>query len=245
MSHSLQIAVVDDLLCDRERISARIAAYAEDHHQSWQVTCFSSGEEFLSTLPERRYAIVFLDILMTGINGIETARRLRKEDPDAMIVFVTTEADYAVDGYEVEAAGFLLKEDSRRKNRFDQLMQRLTRHIFQDVLLELPRGGASLQISAGDILYAEVLDHAMHLHTKSDVYILRMTMDELKPALPQDGRFFECHRGIVVNLDTVVALGGQVIRIENGDTLPVSRRKRSELEHAYAARSISRVRGTL
>lgn len=69
-------------------------------------------------------------------------------------------------------------------------------------------------------------------------------MEEFKPLLPQDGRFFECHRGIVINLDTVTSLGGQVVTMENGDTLPVSRR-RTELERAYAVRSIARVRREL
>ena len=72
-----------------------------------------------------------------------------------------------------------------------------------------------------------------------------MTVEELKPMLPKDGRFYECHRGIVINLDAVDTLEAQVVVMENGGRLPVSRRRRSSLEQAYAERSIARVRSEL
>lgn len=97
----------------------------------------------------------------------------------------------------------------------------------------------------GQILYIEILNHNMLLHARDGTHVLRMTMGEIKALLPEDGRFFECYRGILINLDTVSDLGNQVITMENGDTLPVSRRKKLELDQAYAARNIARVRRTM
>lgn len=216
--------------------------YAAKRGLSWQVALFSSGEDLLRDLEPGRYAVVFLDILMGGIDGMETARRLRAVDREALLVFVTTEADYAVEGYEVEAAGFLIKEEAQQKRRFARLMERLERRIQQDEMLDLSANTIAIKVPAGEVLYAEVMDHDMKLQFRDGARVLRMTMEELKPLLPQDGRFFECHRGIVINLDAVASLGGQVVAMENGDTLPVSRRHRTELERAYAARSIARVR---
>lgn len=145
---------------------------------------------------------------MDGIDGLETARRLRALGSEALLVFVTTEAGYALEGYEVEAAGFLVK-------------------------------------GADEVLYAEVLNYRMRLLTRAGEFLLRMTVEELKPMLPKDGRFYECHRGIVINLDAVGTLEAQVVVMENGDRLPVSRRRRPSLEQAYAERSIARVRSEL
>ena len=143
----------------------------------------------------------------------------------------------------MEAAGFLLKEES--ESRFQRLMERLERRLRRDAVLDFSSAGSPLRLPAGEMLYAEVLDHDMALHTRDGVHVLRMSMEQLKPLLPQDGRFFECHRGIVLNLDAVAALSAQVVTIENGDTLPVSRRRRSELERSYAERCFARVRREL
>lgn len=243
MRNTVNIAVVDDLARDRETVRAKVLGYAACRGLPWQVTVFSGGEELLADLTPGRYEVVFLDILMGGLDGIETARRLRQVDRDALLVFVTTEADYAVEGYEVEAAGFLLKEES--ESRFQRLMERLERRLRRDAVLDFSSAGSPLRLPAGEMLYAEVLDHDMALHTRDGVHVLRMSMEQLKPLLPQDGRFFECHRGIVLNLDAVAALSAQVVTIENGDTLPVSRRRRSELERSYAERCFARVRREL
>lgn len=237
--------MVDDLPRDQERVRAMLRDYAASRGLSWQISLFSSGEAFLEDAAPGRYAMVFLDILMEGIDGIETARRLRAVDRDIMVVFVTTEADFAVEGYEVEAAGFLVKEETWQGGRFRRLMERLELRLQSDVELDFSPAGSALRLPAGELLYAEVLDHELRIYTRRGVRTLRMSMEEFKPLLPRDGRFFECHRGIVLNLDAVALLGGQVVTMENGDTLPVSRRRRAELERAYAARNFARVRGEL
>lgn len=244
MNHIVEIAVVDDLARDRERITDHLLSYARERELSWQITGFASGEDFLAGLTPGRFSIVFMDIVMSGINGMETARRLRAVDRAALLVFVTTEVDYALDGYEVEAAGFLVKEETLAKRRFQRLMERLEQRLRPDDVLELADGEVCL--AAGDVYCAEVRDHDMVLHVQNGRDLaLRMTMEELKHMLPQDGRFFECHRGVVVNLDAVDFLDGQVITMADGKVLPVSRRRRAELERAYAARSITRLRRDL
>lgn len=245
MHSNIQIAVVDDMPADRERMMRVLADYAAAHGVEWQTACFSSGEELLSALTPGRFSIVFLDVMMGGISGMETARRLRAADRNALVVFVTTEADFAVEGYDVDAAGFLVKGDPRQPERFERLMERLKKRLQADAVVELAGGGHPLLVPAGDILFAEVLGHDMQLHTTGGVHTLRMTIEQLKPLLPQDGRFFECHRGIVVNLDAVKAPDGQNLSMKSGETVPVSRRKRTDLEHAYASRCFARMRDSL
>ena len=136
MQNIVNIAVVDDFPPDRERLSAGLRLYAAERHLPWQVFCFSGGADLLSTDPGR-YAMVFLDIVMEGLDGLETARRLRAGGWDGLLVFVTTEADYAVDGYEVEAAGFLVKDSVQQKSRFTRLLERLERRLDTDPILDL------------------------------------------------------------------------------------------------------------
>ena len=245
VAHIIEIAVVDDQAYDREQISALLREYAASRRHAWQVRCFASDQAFLDTLTPGRYGMVFLDILMDGMDGMETARRFRATDPNTLLVLITTEASYAVEGYEVEAAGFLVKKSGTLKQHFDALMARLEQKIQEDIVLELPGSLAGIPVPASALLYAEVLNHVMKLCLKSGSYMVRMSLKELISLLPQDGRFFECHRGIVVNLDAVVSLDSQVATLSDGSTLPVSRRRRAELERAFAARSISKIRREL
>ena len=243
MNNLIQIAIVDDMQSDLEKIRAMLLNYADEHKRRWQIDLFPCGEDLLQAFSQTRYAIVFLDIVMNGMNGIETARRLREQDLDTLIVFITTESGYAVEGYEVEAAGFLIKEEVQQKKRFERLMERVERRLQLDTLLDFTPYNSPLQIPAGAMLYADVLDHNMQVHVRGSVYTLRMTMEELKALLPDDGRFFECHRGIVLNLDAVASMGPGVFTMKDGHTLSVSRRRRAQLEKAYIARSIAKVRG--
>lgn len=245
MEYKIELAVVDDLAWDRDRISTLLTAYGARMHRPWRVRCFSSGEAFLDSLMPGRYEMVFLDILMDGIDGMETARRLRAVDPDVILVFVTTEVSYAVEGYNVEASGFLVKDSDTLEANFEALMARLERRIQSEVYLHLPGSLSGIPVPASALLYAEVLNHEMKLHLKNRSHVLRMTLGELWPLLPADGRFLECHRGIVINLDAVASLDQQVVTLTDGTTLPVSRRRRAELERAYAARSIARIRQEL
>lgn len=242
MEPTVRIAVVDDSMQDRQAICDQIAAYAAGRRLPWQAQGFPSGDTFLHSWASRRYEAVFLDILMDGMNGMEIARQLRQLDPTVPLIFITCEADYAIAGYEVEAIGFLVKDDTAFPAHFDRLMERLQLRLAGDIMLELPSEHTVIPVPAGSVLYAEVMDHSMHLHLDGSEMTIRMTMGQLRQVLAADPRFFECHRGIIINLDAISALQDQVVIMRSGNRLPVSRRKTQLLRQAYAARRISAAR---
>lgn len=237
----MEVAIVDDLQSDINQLSSMLSEYGRQKGQEYTVTEFLSGEAFLDAAKPGEFSVVFLDILMGGMDGLETARRFRETDPSALLVFVTTEAGYAVDGYDVDAAAFLIKPPSPQ--RFAHVMNRLERRLVTDVMIPFKTYTAACEIPAGTILYAEIRDHSLRLHTDGPDYSPYLTMQELRALLPEDGRFLECHRGILINLDRVRRIEDTAVVMENGDSLPVSRRKRQELVDAYAARQFARIRG--
>ena len=195
----------------------------------------------LSAMVPGRLAAVFLDILMDGLDGLETARRIMAQDPGILIIFVTTEASYALEGYELSAFGFLVKGETDSRARFERLMARLEKRLSQDALLTLSIDGAVLHVS--ELQYAEVQDHDMAFHLRGGKTLTRrIAMEGLMSLLPQDGRFFECYRGIVVNLDAVADIRTRELIMTNGDHLPVSRRRQAALEQAFANRCFARTR---
>ncbi len=103
----LSIAIVDDDSSYRERLRSYCTQYQKDHNSNCIITEYSSGDDFLNA--SNSFDVLFLDIEMEGINGLDTAREIRRTNQDLIIIFVTNLAQYALDGYEVNAADYLLK----------------------------------------------------------------------------------------------------------------------------------------
>lgn len=113
-----QIAVCDDEKIFVERISEIVKAFFKEQKLECQVDEFYSGEEFVELKEEvGKYDIVFLDMQMDKMNGIETAKYLRKYGEDTFLVFVTAYAEYAATGYQVQATWFVIKDYDKDGSR--------------------------------------------------------------------------------------------------------------------------------
>ena len=99
-----------------------------------------------------------------------------------------------------------------------------------------------MKLPTDTLLYADVKNHDITLHTMDSAFSLRGTLERLNSQLPQNGQFFQCHRGVIVNLDWVESVEKQVISMKNGDVLPVSRRSYKALTEALTARNFQRLR---
>lgn len=104
-----KIAIVEDELCCQENIKKLLMRYSEEHHMEFSFFTFDNGSKFLDEFKPFEYDIVFMDIDMPGINGMETAKEMRQKDDEAILVFVTDLAQYAIKGYEVDAYDFIVK----------------------------------------------------------------------------------------------------------------------------------------
>ena len=103
----IRIAIVEDEQLFREKILRYLHRYEEKNKQSFSIKTFENGMQFLTDYrPE--YDIIFMDIEMPYLSGMETAKRIRKVDSRTAIAFITNMANYAVQGYEVEAIDFIV-----------------------------------------------------------------------------------------------------------------------------------------
>ena len=106
----LNIAVVDDILCEILKLENFIKNYfRESTHELGLLNSFTSGEELLKDFEPKKFHIVFTDIIMKDVNGIETARLLRADDTELLIIFTTTSREYAFDAFPVHPFDYLLK----------------------------------------------------------------------------------------------------------------------------------------
>lgn len=242
-----QIAIIEDSEPEEERLAEHLARYGREHGESFQISWFTTAEEFLTQ--RRAFDLIFFDIDLPGeVDGMEAAHLLRTYDTETPLIFVTNLAQYAVKGYEVEALDFMVKPVSYHdfSLRMDKAMRLMARTDGQTVTLSLSGGGMRV-VAVADIAYVEIANHDLIWHLTgpaaaggSTTARERRTLTQAEAALP-DGRFVRVSNSCLANMGHIEVVHGDSISMDTGDELYFSRsRKRPALEKiaAYLGGSI-------
>lgn len=198
----------------------------------YRISEFSSGEELLRDFQEKRdQQILFLDIEMSGISGMEAARQLRRRDASLVIIFVTSYPDFVFQGYDVKALNYILKPYDREKISLvlDDALERLDAEKDSCFLLE--QRSSTIRLPFKDIRYFFSQRHEVHAVTADADYSFYGKLSDLKQQLPEC--FVRIHNRYLINLRHLTALSGDQAVLDK-DTLPVSRSCRQEALAAYA-----------
>ncbi|MCR5145167.1 MAG: LytTR family DNA-binding domain-containing protein [Lachnospiraceae bacterium] len=237
----MRVAIVDDEKNMTDQIIEFLCRYQKENSVNVDMEEFSSGESFLQSFYEKKedeadgylaYDMILLDVEMPGIDGIETARRIRERDKNVIIMFITNMAQYAIHGYSVEAIDYVLKpityEDFKMKiNKATRYIERNTKH---QIMLNTTEG--KIPISISDIYYIEVVRHYLHYYTVGGKYEVRGVMKELEKSL-SDKNFCRCNQSYLINLAYVKAIRGNDV-VVGDDYIPISRNKKNEFMEAFA-----------
>lgn len=222
----MDIAVVDDERMIREQICGLI----EHQVPNCRIKSYSSGEEIVAS--EKRFDIIFLDIKMGGMGGIETARRMREKSSEAILIFVTGIKEYVFEALDLYAFQYLLKPINEMK--FAEVLERAIKEVEKRAdKRELFIKAKKLTIAQADILYIESNGKKVEIHTVNsresiDIY---GTMDELEKEL--DENFYRCHRSYIVNMSHIAGYDNDSIYLTNGDKVYLTKKKYSEFKKVY------------
>ena len=228
----LSIALVEDTAFDRKVLRGCLEEYSRESGQALEIREYTDGSELLEAYPED-LDLIFMDIMMGDMDGLTTARMLRRRDEKVLLVFVTSMVQYAVQGYSVDAMDFLVKPVTYLSLKL--CMDRACKRLQQEDPLRLTfsnREGTH-SIPAAEITYIESLDHKVIVHTREASLPVDSSLaaaEKLVAALP----FFRCHVSYLVNLRYVDRVSGYDVWV-NGERLSISRYRRREFLEAWAA----------
>lgn len=229
----MTIAIVDDTRQDRKRLRDMLNKYFSEHQTEPEIQEFESGEMFLAVYEPGTYNIIFFDIYMGGITGMEAASIVYERDKNCRLVFFSSSADYAVDSYRVRAAYYLMKPLS-----YEDLA--LALDCFSRELLEAGRGlnvtvkgGLEVVVPYNKLMYVESLKRMVRIHTSETILEAAEPFMAVSGRLLPDSRFLCCNRGIYVNMDWIQEVGDSVIRLKTGETLPIRVRGRAQVKKEY------------
>lgn len=237
---TLRFAVCDDRLKDRERMERMITAYCEERHINAHIDVFDEGEKLIAAMREAPYTIVFLDIFMDDMNGIEAARVFRSFS-DCALVFVTSSPDYALEGFELNAIHYLVKPCTRLA--VEHAMERcMTVVEAQSKTIAVKTGRDQYVIRQKDIQYVEVFGNRCVLHTITGDLESYTPLNVIRTKLDQD-MFIAPHRSYIVNVAYILEIPSSVLTLKNGVQITVSRKERGDVRQKYLEYLVRLARG--
>lgn len=196
---------------------------------------FTSGEGLLAAIGKQTqpYSLILLDIEMFGgMDGIETAKRVRKLLPDCYIVFITSHDEFALTGYEVQAFRYLLKP--LQPEKLTEAISAVRAELADQLTLHLSDGAEEALVRAKDVCYVEAQDKRVRLVTARETYSDRRGIDEVAKLLENED-FYRVHRSYLINLRYVSFMDGTMVQLVNGDQVPISRLRKKAFKNAFQA----------
>lgn len=221
----VSIAVCDDEILERCRIAGKVEKILRERKVPCTIRQFGSGKELLEAVED--FDIIFLDILMCGMDGMETARLFREKNFDKILIFVSSSREYVLEAYDVEAFHYLPKpvEDRKLETVLQRAVGKLENHSQEFIIASRERQKWKLYLDY--IYYFEIKGRVIEVHGTEGIFTYYGRIGMLEQMLEDKG-FFRCHKSYLVNLKTVSSYNRQELTLDNGEKIVIARRRYEE-----------------
>lgn len=225
----INIGICDDELHYRSEIKDILNEILNSYSINYNIYEFSSGEDLLNNYP-KNLDILIMDIQMKIINGMDTAREIRKFDENLEIIFMTSFAEFMQEGYEVKAYRYILKPISEKKISkniipcINEIMKKRNNYLTINVKNYIDR------IKIDSITYIETDRPNILIYTHDNIYTKKMNISKIEKTLSEYG-FFRCHNSYIINLKLVESMNSNTV-IVDGKNIPISKYRIKDLKLA-------------
>ncbi|GAA3649556.1 LytR/AlgR family response regulator transcription factor [Asaccharospora irregularis] len=228
----LHIGICEDDLLQREFLVNSVKKFLKLKDISFNIYEFSSGEELLEKYPET-LDILFLDIQMDKLTGMEASRQIRKFDNKVEILFITAVSEYVQKGYEVRAYRYLLKPISYEtlSEHLDSCVSGIISKI--ENVLFVDNKGYMIKLDLNSILYIETDKREITIYEENKSYNLKIGINDIEKQL-KNKRFFRCHNSFLINITKIQSLIKNVAYIDDIQ-IPVSKYRVKDLKRELAS----------
>ncbi len=217
----MKVAIVDDDFSAAACLTDYFGQYGQQVGMKFEVKHFPDAEKFLAGYRLSEYSIVFMDIDLPGMSGVEAAHQLRFKDSAVVLLFITRMSQYAQKGYEVDALDYIIKP-----LRYADFCLKIKKAINvarsrAEQTVIVPTASGAICVTTNKIMFIEVMGHQLRLHLVDDVIEVRGTLGEIEKRLEGCG-FLRCNNCYLVNTRFVnwvrgydVEVGGQILKISH------------------------------
>lgn len=219
----IRIAVIEDENKEAELLKSYLVKYESECSENFSVSCFPDAVDFLTDY-HAEFDIIFMDIELPHMSGIEAAKKLRLLDPVVALVFITNMEQLAVRGYEVDAIDFVVKPINYY--RFSSMLKKAVRAVKKNDEKEVVvRTAATIKrLRISQIYYIEVRDHRLIYHTEVGIIEAWGNLKDTEDMLT-DSDFARSSSAYLVNLKHVVSIDSDCVTVGD-DSVPISQRRK-------------------
>ncbi|MDO4623552.1 MAG: LytTR family DNA-binding domain-containing protein [Eubacteriales bacterium] len=231
MERVFQIAICDDEVEIGKLIEKKILEYSVRYGIEYRIQIFRSGRELLDNI-NGNTDILFLDVEMPGLNGIETAVELRKRDQEIKIVYLSGFREYVFESFKVQAFRYLLKP--LKDSDFKEVMDELCKPEETSQYLSYTFGSEHYSINFKDILYIEGMRGKIFIHCADAVYRWRGALSVLYDEMNlREYHLFLIHQSYVINMDKIIRYNSKEVVLEGNLEIPISKHRLNEFKQEY------------
>ncbi len=218
----LMIAVCDDEIRECVHLSRQIRTLLEQLNTPHIIKQYNSGRQLLQA-PET-FDIIFLDIMMSEMDGMQTAELFRQNFSDKILIFVSSSRQYVFDAFAVEAFDYLVKpvDDRKLRNTLQRCSARLSRASEDYMIISRDRQTRKLYLD--DIRYFEIRGRLIEAHGQNTVFSWYGQIGALETALSGKD-FFRCHKSYLIHLKYVDIYNKTEITLDNGEKILIAKRR--------------------
>lgn len=238
----MRIALVDDSEIERGILLSLITDYGCEKQILFESDCFDSGDAFLSSFSSDKYDIVFMDIFMNGMSGVETASKMRQIDSHVILIFLTASADYMPDAFRVHAFHYILK--SYQKDAIFACLNDASLHLpASETFISFSVNAIEVRIFASQIVCIVADSHYTWITDRNgQKYHPCAAFGTFSKQLLSDRHFLLVSRGVLCNMDDIKCFSSGSCLLSNGQTLPVTLRNAKRLEQTWRDYCFSKTR---
>ncbi len=228
----IRVAVCDDEIDEQERLRERISSiFKEKSNDEFSISCFTSGWDLLEKAEKENFDVVFLDIDMPDIDGLNVANRLTSLYTEVNLVFVSNRVDLVFESIHQNPFRFVRKShfEEEIKEAILSLLKKLTNDSH---VASFENKTEQYHLPIHEIVYIESRKHYVYINTYDKEYKIRMKLSSCEEMLKGYG-FIRIHGSILVNVRKIKCLNSKEAVLINGKALPISRNNIGKCKMLY------------
>ena len=223
----INVCIVEDEVSQADLLKSYITKYGQSNGQQFNITHLPDGIDLVDDY-KGQFDIILLDIQMKHLDGMAAAEKIRQVDSDVIIIFITSTVQYAVQGYAVDALGYVLKPVPY--TQFEQLIDKATTRVKakkQHVYVKVNVNEKQIKLDCETILFIESQRNNVIIHCEDQDYTTAGPLKKFDEMLESHG-FSKCHNAYLVNLSYVEAVQKEEVILPHSIKLPISRARKKE-----------------
>ena len=229
----INIYLCDDDAKFLEQLREHIIEVANENELNIHVKCYNSGKNLIFNIEDAEADIIYLDIEMDEVNGIETGLKLRSLGCTAQIIYLTVNKNYVFDSFEVQPLNYLIKENINTM-QFEKVFLKAIElaQSKEKKYLYFKKNAKMYKLILDEIIYFEVIKRKIIVHYRDEEFEYYNSLDKLIEEI-NDRNFVRIHRSYVVHLKFVKYIEKDVLVFINNESLKIGRKYLSEVKGKF------------